>query len=63
MNVKVAIELYYTFSKFRNLDTGNLLMTLSIITLLCRLNINLITDFKRNEIKLLPLLSGGKINH
>ena len=39
MDVKVAIELYYIFSKFRNLNTGNFLMTISILTLLCRLNI------------------------
>ena len=30
MNVKVAIELYYIFSKISNLDTGNFSLTLSI---------------------------------
>ena len=31
MNVKVAIEMYYIFSKYQNLDTGNFTLTLSII--------------------------------
>ena len=30
MNVKVAIELYYIFSKISKLDTGNFSLTLSI---------------------------------
>ena len=30
MNVKVAIELYYIYIKYENLNTGNFSLTLSI---------------------------------